>query len=275
VLGGLLVVTWLMVMGLMFWPGVAGKDAIALGNAFLPDDWQDSDEWMGVYHQGRRLGRIHSRLRRLDTGFRVEQESNMVLKVAGTRQKLRSNLAVTLDASFVFERFSFRFQAAGLSVQANGVMAGDRMKLDVEIGGEKIERELPMKEPPIFQFALPQMLARQDLSPGKRYRIKIFDPQSLSNRDSIVTVDGTEALKTDGGLVPAVRLSRTVSNQEIRTWIDAQGNVLQEEMPLGLTFRREKSRKEPESAFEIPETDDMTDLLRVLMPGAVEGGRLP
>ena len=109
----------------------------------------------------------------------------------------------------------------------------------LDMGGESGKRLVPLAEPPLFDLAVPYLVARQDLHAGARYRVTVFDPQTLTNRPSVVEVVGPEALSFGGELVPAVHLRSTTAGLRFDSWIDSDGRPFKQEIQGGLVLQRE------------------------------------
>jgi hypothetical protein len=244
VVGGGLIAFWLVVMGLMFWHGRDLANAVEL--SFSGMDLKTSeDEWLGAYSAGQKLGFVHSTSRSEGRNIYVRQESRLWFKIgAGRPQLVQSNLELKLDEQGSLDSFNFSLQAGPLAVKSHGQVNALGISVEINAAGESFRKTLPLTAKPVFDVALPRMLARQDLRPGRRFQIKLFDPQTLSNQSTVIEVIGRDAINVDGRLVAGIRLRRTQPGQKQTTtgqeiWIDEDGRLLQENISLGLVLRRE------------------------------------
>jgi hypothetical protein len=249
VTGCVLVAFWIVIMGLMFWPGRDAVAAIELsfsGTELMTPE----DEWLGVYSEGKKLGYVHSSFRRDGRQGQLRQESRLWFKVAsGVLQPVHSDLALKLGERGDLDSFDFNLDAGALKVTSRGQVTAQGLAIEFTALGESFHTTLPLTAKPVFDVALPRLLARQDLRPGIRFQIKLFDPQTLSNQPTLIEVIGRDAINIEGRLLAAIRLRRTqpdrtqpslipaAAEQEI--WIDEDGRLLQETISLGLTLRRE------------------------------------
>jgi len=269
-LGVVLVMTWLLVMGTMFASQDHPQDAVDLDPSSLTHVLEQSDTWMGVYFHGRKLGFFHAQLGQRPPGFFYRQQAHLALRIAGKKQKINTRLSVRLDAGRAVEDFDFSVQAGELSVQVEGQVYDGGLRVELRLGKETIQRQWALARPPVFDFALTPLLARQDLSPGSRYRLPLFDPQTMRHRPVVVEVIGTEALATEGGLVPAIRIRRHLAGQQVDTWMDARGKVWQENYELGLSMRLESEATARAGMADLATIDigqDMGEIMRLLAPG--------
>jgi hypothetical protein len=268
-LGGFLVAAWIAVLGVMFTESAGTGDALDLSAADFSGRLEDEDSWLGAYSQGRKLGYVHSRIRATEDAYTIEQHTFLKMRLAGTNQEISSRFTADLGRDFQLEKFRFQFRSGVLSARADGRMQGDRLVVEARIGSDASKLSLPLDAPPLFDLTVLKLLAARELKAGERYRVQVFDPQSLSNRPVEIEVVGLEVVKVRGEMEPSVHLRRTLAGQPVDTWIDAGGAVLQEKTAFGLTLRRE----EPEAARELPPDDqageiDATELLRLLAPAS-------
>ena len=240
VLGILVVLGWLAVMAGMF--GFFGAEGEALD--LSADDLKVSpplgDRWMGAYQKGRKLGWVHTEsLQDADGTFRIAQRTELLFVVVGTRQRFESTLHVSLDADHALVRFDFQMRAGPLSTEAEGRWTGKALEIEAGLGFRKVLRRLPMDQAPVFDLTLPAVLVQQDLSSGQRYRVALFDPQSLSQQPAIIEVVGPEALSLGGLMKPAIHFRRRVAGLQVDSWIDAKGRLLKEVVEGGLELLAE------------------------------------
>jgi len=272
--GACLVLAWLAVMWFMF-SGPAGVGGVVeIDPVDYPGIGADSESNMGVYHAGRRLGAVRSTIRPDGAGVRFEQHMQILFNVSGMKQELDSELLVRLDGENRLKDFSLKIDTLGISADISGRPVSGGLEIKVRLGQELIEKKLPMDRAPVFPFAVPRLLAAQDLSPGKRYSVTVFDPQSLANRPTVIEVLGTEAIKTGTGLRAAVHLRRSTPAGDLHFWIDDEGRLLKEEIGLGLTLIAEKPRAAGDAGLQAASAgEDMDFLLEKLVPGLVRDGK--
>jgi hypothetical protein len=268
-LGGFLVAAWIAVLGVMFVESAVTGGALELSAADFTGGLQDEDLWLGAYSQGRKLGYVHSQIRATEGAYRIEQDTILKMRLGGINEQITSRFSANLGGDFQLQEFKFQFRSGLLSARADGRMRGKRLEVNAQIGSETSLLVLPMDAPPLFDLTVMKLLAARELKAGERYRVQVFDPQSLSNRPMVIEVVGLEVVKVRGEMEPAVHLRRTLAGQPVDTWIDARGAVLQEKTAFGLTLRRE----DPEAAQVLPPDDqageiDTTELLRLLAPAS-------
>lgn len=268
VLGGLLVAGWVVVLWLMLAGTGGSPGVITLSSGDLTGGLADEDEWLGAYSQGRKLGYVRSRISRSGETIALEQDTVLKIRLGGAKQEITSRFSAELGADFALKEFKFQFRSGFLSAQADGRMQKNNLVVRAQLGSETIRRVLPLDSAPLFDLTVLKLLATRELKAGDRYRVTVFDPQTLSNRPVEIEVVGLEVVKVQKEMEPAIHLRRTLADQPVDTWIDARGVVLKETTAFGLMLRREDretATAESEDGGPAPEVD-VTELLRLFAP---------
>jgi hypothetical protein len=262
---------WVVVLCAMFaGPGEA-VGVMELSPGDLGGALSEEEVWLGAYSRGRKLGYVHSGIKRSGDSFKIEQDTALKIRLGGVEQRISSRFFADLGDDFDLRRFEFEFSSGVLSAEAEGSMQGDRLVVQARLGSETVTRVLHLDQAPLFDLTALKVLAARGPKAGERYRVMVFDPQSLSNRPMEIEVVGLEVVKTRKKMEPAIHLRRTLAGRPVDTWIDSRGRVLEERTAFGLTLRREERETavaEPEGGGLASEAD-LTDLLRLLSPDSL------
>lgn len=191
------------------------------------------DEWFGVYRDGQKIGHGHRVTARTPHGFRIEDDTHLVLAMLGSAQSVHTTLVTDTDATFALRRFHFRLVSPAATFTASGTSDGRR--LEVRYGDAREPLVVPLAEPIALSSTLRPRLAATRPAPGTRYTQAIFNPLTLRAEPITVVVEGTETV--DGQ--EALRISEEQRGVRTRAWLAADGSVLREEGMLGLELRRE------------------------------------
>ncbi|HOX45796.1 MAG TPA: hypothetical protein PK668_19505 [Myxococcota bacterium] len=238
-LGGASVAGWLWVLAVMLWPVPDSEAGALLGPAELSGAIRPGEWWLGAYRDGRKIGWFHTRVELAAHGSSLTQESQVLVKVGGFSQAMDSRLAVRLDPAGRLLDLDFGLQAGPVSVSARGRMDQAGLALELDLGGQRSASRLALAEAPLFDLALPYAILARDPQAGDRFRAVVFDPQTLSNRETTIEVVGPDALSLGGAMRPAYHLRRSAAGLTMDSWIDVGGAVLKEELPGGLVLQRE------------------------------------
>lgn len=253
-LGALAVVAWAAVMAAMFWPADRAV-TIPLDEKAFYALLENGEEWQGLYLGDRHIGHGMTRLREADGHFTLEQKLYLRLRLAGEDRRFENRLWMEIGPDFSILALEFEASVSGLGMAARGRLENGKLVASVTLGPEALRFEQPLPRRFLLEPLLLRRLAKEDLSPGRRFRAEVFDPRSLSPRQTEIRVVALEALPGPAGLRPAVHLRRSLSGVVLDTWIDGEGRVLREESSLGFRAQREErssaEREPPEAAPEL------------------------
>ncbi len=279
ILGGFFVALWLFLMFSMFLPSSMDDSVPSLNKLSRGVTIPKDDSWMSAFHKGKKLGYIHTLVRMKGDGVELTQNSRLRISVAGLTQSLDSELAVLLDKNRYLKSLFFSMTAGPIALSFSGIMGPGGLEIDLEAAGKRSRRLVSMDEPPVLDVTIPFVLAQQNLYPGARFEVRVFDPRSMHNTTSFIEVLGSEALSMDGKLVAVTHVRRTSSQTKLDSWFDKTGRIVKEEANGGLLLLRQgedqaKSRQKP-SAYGsgVYVDDDSRDWLRMIAPHTVGPGR--
>jgi len=197
------------------------------------------EEWWGVYFRGEKIGYSSQKITPEPGGYNVQSSSVLRLNLLETTQTVASRLDMSANAEWAMKRFDFRLDANNVRFSARGALAAGKLRVEVNSGGEKTELELVMRQPPYLLAALKPYIVTQDLEPGKDHLFPTFDPATLSQQLTTVTIEGRERIRIAGKLEPAIRLRQQFKGISVISWIDGAGRTLKEESPTGLSLVQE------------------------------------
>ncbi len=168
------------------------------------------------------------------------------------------------------KRLFFSMTAGPMAMSFTGLMREEGLEIELQAGGKRSKKLLYMDEAPVLDITVPFVLAHQELYPGARFQVEVFDPKSMRNTTSYIEVLGSEALSLNGKLVAATHIRRSSGQVELDTWFDKQGRVLKEEAQGGLLLLRQGKQQalSDEQGASFP-SDDIKDWQKMLTPGGM------
>jgi len=208
------------------------------------------EEWWGIYFRGEKIGYAGQTITPENESYQVQSSSIVRLNLLGTLQTVKTRLEMVANSDWALKRFNFELNSNNVSFKARGIVAGRTLQLEVESGGHRSKKELPLRQTPYLLAAIKPYVATQNFEPGKEHLFPTFDPSTLSQQITRVTVEGRERIQIGGETVPAMRIRQSFKGISVLSWIDGEGKTLKEETPTGLSLIREK----PEEAKILAET---------------------
>ncbi len=205
---------------------------------------QLGDEWLGLYFKGERAGLMHLKKRaRPGGGYLFSMETRLRLAALNSDAQLETQVDAALDASLAVERFTFSVEAGPARFGGEGTVDGKVVQLKLRTGGEVVERRLELGSPPVLRSNLGPLLSRGGLEPGTRFRYPVFDPLTQREQSVEVEIVGPDTVIAFGREVPATHIRQTVSGLVLEGWINHRGEMLRQELGLGLVARRESEEE--------------------------------
>lgn len=225
------------------------------------------EEWGGIYIKGNKVGYVMSRLEKTGNGISITDESYVSLSMLGATQEMREVTVSDYDGTLGLKGFKFRMTAGGSDTNITGSVVGSSIKLVIETMGSVQEQEIQFKEKPHMEGDIEPYLIMHGLKAGKKYRLPIFDPATLSIREDYITVEAREDMKLGGMLVPTYRVRDEYAGITATSWINPDTGTVKGLGPMDMTFLRETK----EQAMGMPEGGyrpmDLTSLTTIKATG--------
>ena len=201
------------------------------------------EEWWGVYYRGEKIGYAAQTITPDAEGYRVRNSSILKLNLLGAVQTVKVRLDMAAARDWSLKHFDFDLQSSDVSFKARGKIVPGKLQLEVESAGQRSDRELPMRQPPYLLAALKPYVAAQNFEPGKEHLFSTFDPSTLSQQFTAVTVEGRERIAIGGKTEPALRIRQRFKGISVLSWVDGSGRTLKEETPTGLSLLRQSEEE--------------------------------
>ncbi len=201
------------------------------------------EEWWGVYYRGEKIGYAAQTITPDAEGYRVRSSSILKLNLLGAVQNVKVQLDMAAAQDWSLKRFDFDLQSGEVSFKSRGKIVPGKLQLEVESAGQHTDRELPLRQPPYLLAALKPYVASQNFEPGKEHLFPTFDPSTLSQQITVVTVEGRERIAIGGKTEPALRIRQRFKGISVLSWVDGSGRTLKEETPTGLSLVRQREEE--------------------------------
>jgi len=235
-----IVALWLVAMGWLLyreWPGPR-LEGTALPAAELPPEAFFAIELA----DGRRVGHLHLRQgaeeRGGAPGFTVSLDAQAVLELLGETTELALSGSTWRPDDGSRAEFDFEVESAGHRFGLEGQVAEGQLDAQIVSAGETIPLEMPIDDQLLVAGGLGSSLSFPALEVGDRVRFASFDPLTLRAGEVRVRCVALEELEVAGEIVEARVLMVDAGGFESRAWVDAEGQVLRAETPLGLVLQK-------------------------------------
>lgn len=223
--------------GELAWP--AREIELEPAAAELADGFRPGVAWYGLYQRDAKVGFLRIDRRRRGDGFEMRSRTVLEISMAGRRHPLAVDVDASLDGAMAVRRFEVTVSGDLVRVAAEGRWSDDRLELVVRAGDSEQRRTVRRDRPPVLDVNLGAQLMRQRPAPGERLRFDQFDPLTLSTTTVELEYLGRDRIAVVDAEVPAHRLRQRVAGQWLQIWVNDLGEVLREELPIGLVAVRE------------------------------------
>ncbi|MCH9683387.1 MAG: hypothetical protein K0V04_18265, partial [Deltaproteobacteria bacterium] len=240
VLGGLAVAAFVAVILLDM--GALGRPreevSLHVDPEALAEGFREGVQWYGLYRGENKVGFSRMERRRRDDGYTLGQQIH--LRPGQGPGPTQLSVDTELDLEFALQRFTVEVQGGPLPLTAVGERRGDTLHIEADglPGGGVLD--LPLAEPPVFDFSLGPLVMRNDLEPGDRFSFTHVDPLALTPAEGTLEYLGRDSLDVLGERVSAFHLRQLLPGMPpLELWVNALSEVLQQQLPLELVAVRE------------------------------------
>jgi hypothetical protein len=228
--------------------GWSGQEVdLELAPGDLETGFRPGVTWYGLYLGDRKIGFSRLERRRRGDGFAVRSRTVLEMVVLGNRQQMTAHVEAELDSGMVLRSFDVDVVSDLVTVEAEGRWQAGELAVDVRTAGLEEHRTVPFDRPPALDANVRSLLMRNQPEPGDRFAFPYFDPMTLTTRTLEIEYQGIDEVAVVDAKVEAHRLRQLVAGTTLHAWVNDLGEVLRQELPLGVVVVRET---EAEATFE-------------------------
>ncbi|NVM57885.1 MAG: hypothetical protein HWN51_07185, partial [Desulfobacterales bacterium] len=214
---------------------------------------------MAIYHHDDKIGYTRSRLIKQPDGFMVLERALMNLRVGGSVHTISTEISGHLNQDASLRSFVFRLGTGLVRFEARGRVEDKYLVLNTRFGGNLRESRIMLKDKPFLSVGLWPHLMKKGMRVDARYRLPVFDPSTMAQRDVDVHVKGRETIVLDGRKWDALKVRTMFVGVEIFTWIGPNGERLKEEGLMGLRLVKTAQEQALSRIRSNPEMDMAED----------------
>jgi hypothetical protein len=209
--------------------------------AALAEGFREGVQWYGLYRGQDKVGFSRTERRRRGNGNGYQLSQVLELAPSSTGAGLtRISVDTELDAAFALERFTVATEGGPIALRAEGERRGEQLHIEAEGVPGLQALDIPLHEPPVFDFSLGPLVMTHDLRPGDRFAFTHVDPLALTPTEGSLEYLGRADLDVLGERVSSFHLRQELPGlPPMQLWVNELGEVLQQELPLQLLAVRE------------------------------------
>jgi transglutaminase-like putative cysteine protease len=216
-----------------------------------------------VRMQGQAIGFARSRFDTLSTGFLFEDNMTLDVPAMDTVHRAVAHTRIVFGKALDLQTFTFNLASEIGNFDVKGTMRPDsQLDLELNAGGRAQKTTYPASKMLMLDAAVPlKVAAGGELKVGTTYSARVFDPSTMSDRESRLTItardtmivpdsarwNGKEFVASRYDTIPVWRIEQEFGTIRVGNWVDEDGHLVKAESPLGFTLER--------TAFELADQE--------------------
>lgn len=216
------------------------------------------DSWMRILYHGAPVGYTHMYMESgdetADAHCVINNRADVKVRFLGKPEKASIESSIALDSSYRLQKFIFTADLADYLVNVKGGRTqGRTFEVSIHTEGLPLDLPTPASSPdsPGSDYRLTveipdeavvyspaSALAMRRMKVGQETTLRTVDPMTMRPASVVMKAVGVDTLRIDGEDVEATRILSESKGQKMTLWVDASGNVVRQETPLGWTLER-------------------------------------
>ncbi len=232
-----IVIVWMAMMGLLAERTFLRPQTLRVTSAMANEGMKAGEDWWGIYWKGQKIGYARTTRQQESGKIRVQEHLWLKMAILGSPQEIEQTLDYQCASNLILDSFAFSLRSGVIQFQMSGrVEAGRDLRVKINSAGREWEQKIRLQEPPYILGQAKLYFLAHGLEKGKKYRIPVFDPSTLSLADLVAEVEGVEQMAFGGEAKELYRVREDFRGIVIRSWIDRNGESWKEESPTGLVL---------------------------------------
>ena len=257
------VLVWVVMIGLLVKKVHFSRKNAEVGQAAVKADTHLNErEWKEIYLKDRKVGYSVGLITSFDQGYYLQEELFLKLNLMGLGRSLYTVTQAQVDRAFLLRSFRMMMTSGVVRFAVSGKVEDKVLVVTSEGAGTRQVQKIRLESVPVLSAGLPHLFKIHHLSVGESYRIPLFDPSTLSQKDMVIKVSARETITLNRVAYEAYRLEGELWGKKLRFWVDDKGRTLREEGFMGFTTVRSSAARAPRG-IETDESEDLYEMLAI------------
>ena len=265
VIGVVFVGFWLVMIGLLVKkvhfqaapPNTGYESETSPGNITSPQR-----EWKEIYLKNSKVGYATDLIKPFDDGYFIQDEIFLKLNIMGLGSGVYALTQSRLDHQFLLKSFRFNMTSGIVAFQLTGKVEDGYLMIESGKGKNRRAQRIKLSAPPMIGSALSHYFKSRKVEVGETYRMPVFDPSTLAQKEVVIKVTDREPMDIYGIRYDAFRLEGEMWGHTITFWVDETGATLKEEGFMGLTAVKSSAARAPLD-IKGPEGEDLYEMTAI------------
>lgn len=229
---------------------------------------EGDSQWYGIYFKDRKIGYSHSTISRQDSFYVSTDRTYMNVAMLGRQQEFDTYVRAVTDDRYQLRNFIFTLKGEDTDYGMRGRVDGKTLYVNIITAGEEQGRSIELDEPPQLPSTIGLLMSAKELKPGDRFSTTVFDPGSMSNQKTVITVIGYEDIEYQGAMQNLLHVHQDMGGMQVESYADSSGNTLIEKSQMGYNVVLEDELTARSGNWPKDATD-INQLVRVVPEGHI------
>jgi len=235
----LILLFWFVMLGLLIERTYIRPSSVIALDVITQEGVRASDEWFGIYQQGKKIGYAHTRTIPEAETYHLFEESEMDILALGSVQRVRTVINSYTTRNFLLKYFDFMLVSDVTTMKIKGAVLKNKLVLDIDTGGQTRTEKIQLTRPPYLSPNIKPALLLLGLETGKTYRFPLFNPATMSTEEATIAIEAQERIKIGETEQTIYRLKESFQGMETTSWVSQDGVTIKEESALGYMLLNE------------------------------------
>ncbi len=216
-----------------------------------------TEEWLGIFIQGQRVGYSFTRIKTLDSGLEIEGRNQMTINMMNEITTLSTQIFARTDGDYALTDFSLFINARGHESKIEGIIKNNKLTLTTFSQGMRQTQTKEIKEKPYIPDIIDLIVKKKNLNPGDEITISYFDPTSQSSGQAKIKVYPSERVLVLNEEKIGKKIEINYMGMFTYVWIDENNKLIKNSTPNlfmeMIPMSREEALQEvkPQEAFDL------------------------
>jgi transglutaminase-like putative cysteine protease len=235
----LILLFWFIMLGLLIERTYIRPSSVIALDVITEEGVRATDEWFGIYQQGKKIGYAHSRTIPEAETYHLYEESEMDILALGSVQRVKTIINSYTTKNFLLKYFDFMLQSDMTTMKIKGAVIKKQLVLDIDTGGQTRTEKIQLASPPYLSPNIKPAILLMGLETGKTYRFPLFNPATMSTEETTISVESKDRIKIGDTEKTIYKMKESFQGMETTSWITQDGETIKEESALGYSLLKE------------------------------------
>uniref|UniRef100_A0A7C6AEM9 Transglutaminase family protein n=1 Tax=candidate division WOR-3 bacterium TaxID=2052148 RepID=A0A7C6AEM9_UNCW3 len=190
-----------------------------------------SEEWLGIFIQGQRVGYTFTKIKKLASGLEIETTSQMTINMMNELTTLRTQVFAVADDDYALKDFSLLINARGHESKIEGNIKNNKLTITTYSQGIKQTQVKEINEKPYIPDVIDLIVQKKNLTPGTEITIPYFDPTSQSTGKARIKVYPEEKVMVLNNEMEGKKIEINYMGVVSYLWLDENNKIIKNETP--------------------------------------------